>query len=372
MRTIRFIIQKEFLQIFRSKAMLGIIIMMPMIQLLILAYAASYEIKNINVCVIDQDHSEYSRSLVAKIPSSGYFNITQYANSRSEAVNQIHHGNVDLILEIPPKFEKNLQRQGSASVHISADAINGMKAGLAMSYLRQMLMNFNSELIVSKGFINTAVISTIEPISRFWYNPFMDYKAFMVPGILVILITVIGGFLTAMNITREKEVGTIEQINVTPIKKYQFIIGKMAPFLIIGLLEFAFGLTLAKLLFDIPMRGSLITLFSFAFLYLLIVLAMGLFISSYTDTQQQAMFIAWFFMVIFILMSGLFTAIESMPEWAQVLTWFNPIAWFVKVMRLTLLTGSSFIDLWHHFVAMSAFALFFNALAIRTYRKTSS
>jgi len=372
MKTIWFIIQKEFLQVFRNKPMLIIIFQLPVIQLLILSYAATFEIRNINVCVVDQDHTEYSRSLVAKIPSSGYFNITRYAGSRDEAIGEIHRGNVDMILEIPPKFEKDLQSEGKAAVHISADAINGLKAGLAMAYLRQMLMNYNTELIVDQGYINTAGAPVVEPVSQFWYNPFMDYKAFMVPGILVILVTVIGAFLTSMNITREKEVGTIEQINVTPIKKYQFIIGKMAPFMFIGLFEMVFGLVLADLFFDIPMRGSLVALFTFLFLYLLIVLAMGLLISSYMETQQQAMFIAWFFMIIFILMGGLFTAIESMPEWAQVITWFNPIAWFIKVMRLILLTGSTFADLWRHLLAMTGFAIFFNVLAIRTYRKTSS
>lgn len=372
MRILWFIIQKEFIQIFRNKPMLIIIFQLPIIQLLLLSYAATFEIRNINVCVIDQDHSETSRSLVAKIPSSGYFNITSYAQTRPDAITEIHQGNVDMILEIPPKFEKDLQSQHNASVHLTADAINGLKAGLAMSYLQQMLMHFNTDLIADLGYINSTGVPVVEPTTQYWYNPLMDYKAFMVPGILVILITVIGAFLTSMNITREKEVGTIEQINATPIKKHQFIIGKMAPFMFIGMFEMAFGLILAHLFFDIPMRGSMVTLFAFSFIYLLIVLAMGLFISSYTETQQQAMFIAWFFMVVFILMGGLFTAIESMPQWAQVITWFNPIAWFIKVMRLILLTGSSLADLWKYFFIMSGFAVFFNVLAIRTYRKTSS
>lgn len=372
MRTIFFILQKEFIQIFRAKAMIAIIVMMPIIQLMILSFAASFEIKNINICIIDHDHSASSRALIQKIPSSGYFNIKMTVDSRAKAIEEIHQGNVDILLEIPPQFERNIERGTLSTIHLSADAINGMKAGIAMAYISKMLMNFNTELIVDKGYINGNGSPTIQPINQFWFNPLMDYKAFMVPGILVLLVTVIGGFLTAMNITREKEVGTIEQINVTPIKKHQFIIGKMAPFLIIGLFEMAFGLIVAKLMFDIPMVGSIFTLFVFAFIYLLIVLAMGLFISSYTETQQQAMFIAWFFMMIFILMGGLFTAIESMPEWAQIITWFNPIAWFIKVMRLILLTGSTIMDLWQHFLAMSAFALFFNILAIRTYRKTSS
>lgn len=373
MRTIKFIIQKEFIQIFRTRTMLGIIFAMPLIQLLILGYAASFEIKNINLCVVDNDHSMESRALISKIPSSGYFNITSVKNSRKEAVEMLDRGISDLIIEIPNNFQKDIFKNGKSIVYISADAINGMKAGLAMAYLRQMIMGYNSDIIAKQGYINVSSGSqTIDIVPSFWFNPFLDYKAYMVPGILVVLVTVIGGFLTAMNITREKEVGTIEQLNVTPIKKYQFIIGKMAPFFIIGLLELAIGLTLAKIIYNIPINGSLITFFVFGAIYLLIVLAMGLLVSSYTETQQQAMFIAWFFMLIFILMSGLFTSIESMPDWAQKLTWLNPIAWFVKVVRMILITGSSLADLINSFLAMLFFAIFFNFLAIKTYKKTIS
>ena len=199
----------------------------------------------------------------------------------------------------------------------------------------------------------------------------MDYANFMVPGILVILVTAIGMFFTGINIVREKEMGTIEQINVTPIKKHQFIIGKLSPFLILGLVELALGLTIGKLIFDIPIVGSLWLVFSFATLYLLAVLGLGMLLSTITNTQQQAMFMSWFFLMIFVLMSGLFTPIESMPAWAQKITWFNPVSYFIDVNRKVLLKGSDFYAVQGQFIKISIFAIVINTLAIWNYRKTS-
>ena len=177
--------------------------------------------------------------------------------------------------------------------------------------------------------------------------------------------------LSAMNVVREKEIGTIEQINVTPIRKWQFILGKLLPFLFIGLFDLVLGLTVGKLLFNIPMEGDLWLVFAFCVVNIFCVLGIGFFISNFADTQQQAMFMAWFFMVIFILMSGLFTPIESMPAWAQALTVPNPIAHFVTVMRLVLLKGSGWLDIRYNFFVMIGLGILFNALAVWTYRKTA-
>ncbi|MCB0476244.1 MAG: ABC transporter permease, partial [Flavobacteriaceae bacterium] len=178
-------------------------------------------------------------------------------------------------------------------------------------------------------------------------------------------------FLSGMNIVREKEIGTLEQINVTPIRKSQFIIGKLFPFWVLGLTILTVGLIIAKLIFNVPMVGSLVLLYAYTAVYILVILGMGLFISNFTDTQQQAMFIAWFFMVIFILMSGLFTPIESMPKWAQYITDFNPIKYFVQVVRMVLLKGSGFNDIMPQFLKTLVFAFLMNGLAVWSYKKTS-
>jgi len=193
----------------------------------------------------------------------------------------------------------------------------------------------------------------------------------MVPGILVLLVTMIGIFLAGMNIVREKEIGTIEQINITPIKKYQFITGKLLPFWIIGQFELALGLTIGKLLFGIPILGNLAVIFLFSSVYLLVILGIGLLISTLNNTQQQAMFISWFFMVIFILMSGLFTPVESMPVWAQKLNIVNPVSYFIQVVRMVILKGSGLIDIWRQFLSISVYAVLILSFAVWRYRKVS-
>ena len=193
----------------------------------------------------------------------------------------------------------------------------------------------------------------------------------MVPGILVLLVTIICMFLTGMNIVREKEIGTIEQINITPIRKYQFIIGKLLPFWIIAQFELAFGLTLGKLLFNIPIEGNLGLVFLFSSVYLMVVLGAGLIISTINNTQQQSMFISFFFMIIFIMMSGLFTPVESMPVWAQEVNIVNPVAYFIKVLRMVLLKGSGFSDIWPQFASISVYAVLVLTFAVWRYRKVS-
>ena len=211
----------------------------------------------------------------------------------------------------------------------------------------------------------------ITSIPSFWYNNTLNYKTFMVPGILVLLVTMITLFLSGMNIVREKEIGTLEQMNVTPIKKHQFIIGKLFPFLVLGMLLLTVGLIIAKLLFNVPIVGSLALMYFYTIIYILVILGMGLFISNFTDTQQQAMFIAWFLAVIFILMSGLFTPIESMPEWAQIMTEFNPIKYFVEVMRMVMLKGAGFTDIIPQITKTFIYAVIMNGLAVWSYKKTS-
>jgi ABC-2 type transport system permease protein len=205
---------------------------------------------------------------------------------------------------------------------------------------------------------------------RFWYNDELNFKFYMVPGILAILLTVIGMFLASLNLVREKEIGTIEQINVTPIRKYQFIIGKLLPFWIIAMFELLIGLIIGKLLFNIPIEGNLFLLFGFAALYLITVLGIGLFISSVSYTQQQAQFLNFFILVTFVMLSGIFTPAETMPHWAQNVNLINPIAYFIRVNRMILLKGSGFVDLAADFGIMLIMAVSLTALATWRYRKT--
>ena len=373
MRTIGYIIQKEFKQIFRNKGMLPIIFVLPILQLVILSNAATYEVKNIKFAYIDADRTSTSRALVDKFNASSYFDVLAYFSSDKEASAAMLRGEVDVVLEIPTDFERNLVRQKGVDLGIRINAIDGAAAGVESGYINEIVQGFNREIQLNyrDASKNTVKPVMINSIPSFWYNTSLDYKTFMVPGILVLLVTMITLFLSGMNIVREKEIGTLEQINVTPIKKSQFIIGKLFPFWIIGMGLLTFGLILAKLIFNTPMLGSIALLYFFTSIYLLVILGMGLLISNFTDTQQQAMFIAWFFVVIFILMSGLFTPIESMPKWAQIVTEFNPIKYFVEVVRLVLLKGSGLMDILPQLLKTLAYAVVMNFLAVWSYKKTN-
>lgn len=372
MRTILFIIQKEFLQVFRNKSMLPIIFFVPIVQLIILVNAATYEMKHIRISVVDLDLSGTSRRLVSKYEGSPFYQVRHNSFSYREAEDEMKKGNIDMILHIPAGFEKKLLKEGHAKVQFVINAINGQSAGLINAYSGMILLDYNREVVIE----NTtpamlAGIRSIQTDYSYWYNPKLNYKTYMVPGILVLLVTIIGLLLSGMNIVREMEIGTIEQINVTPINKIQFITGKLTPFWIIGLFELAFGLSIGKLLFNIPMVGNLWLIFLSASVYLLVILSFGLLISTITHTQQQAMLVSFFFMVVFILMSGLFTSIESMPPWAQTLDRLNPLMYFIRIMRMVLLKGSGFADISRHFWSLVGYAVISITLAILRYRKVS-
>ena len=347
MKVLRFILQKEFRQIFRDKTILAMMFAMPIIQLIIMPLAANFEVKNINVAYVDHDHSTYSQKLINKIASSGYFKIIGSPPSYKEGLKTIEDGDADLVLEIPSGFERNLVRENNQQVNIAVDAINGTKSSIGGGYLTAVIADFNSNLdinIKSPSGSLSASKASINIANSNWYNPRAEYKYYMVPGILVLLLTMIGGFITALNIVKEKEIGTIEQINVTPIQKWQFILGKLIPFWIVGIIVFTLGLVVMYVIYGIFPKGSLLVLYLFAAIYLIAVLGLGLLISTFADTQLQAMFIAFFFMMIFMLMSGFFTSTDSMPDWARTISNFTPVTHFITVVRLIILKGSGFAE----------------------------
>lgn len=373
MKTLSFLLQKEFKQIFRNPTLLRMILVIPVIQLAILPLAADFEIKNINVVVVDQDHSTNSRDLVDKITASGYFVLVDYTNSSKQGLEYLESDEADVVLEIPPDFERNLVRENHEQLFLAINAINGTKANVGGGYLSRVIADFNQE-IRQDWYQNGQPIRSpvIETRAINWFNPLLNYQFFMVPGILVVLVTMVGAYMCALNIVKEKEVGTIEQINVTPIKKHHFILGKLIPFWVIGMFVFTLGLFLvARLIYGIVPVGSLLLLYGYLTLYLIAVLGIGLLVSTYSQTQQQAMSLAFFLMMVFLLMSGLFTSVESMPRWARIIAQLNPVTYFIEVVRMIVMKGSEFRHVTRHFIVMAGFALVFNTWAVLNYRKTS-
>ena len=374
MKVLSFILQKEFRQIFRDRIILAMMTFVPIVQLIILPFAANYEVKNINLAYLDHDHSPYSQKLMSKVASSGYFRVVGYPRSFREGLTLIERGEVDLVLEIPVGFERNLVREGKEKVNIAVDAINGTKSALGGSYLTSVIVDFNQNLAVnikSRSNATSWAGTRIELATLSWFNPREEYKYYMVPGILVLLLTLVGGFMSALNIVREKEIGTIEQINVTPIKKWEFILGKLIPFWMVGILVFTIGLTVMYVVYDIFPAGSLLTLYLFAGVYLIALLGFGLLISTFSNSQLQAMFVAFFFIMIFIMLSGFFTSIDSMPDWARQMSQLTPVTHFIHVVRLIVLKGSGLGHVYMELFYLIAFAIVLNGLAIWNYRKTT-
>ena len=372
MRTLFFLLRKEFLQIMRDKGILRIIFALPFIQLIILPNAANYEMRNISLSIVDLDHSVTSARFINKITSSKYFLLKNTSASYTEALQQIEEDQADLIIVIPGNFEKDIIRDNQAQMMVTANAISGQTAGLSVAYANSIIKDFNNDIRI-QWIQNPRLnqLPAVEIQSSNWFNPLLNYKFFMVPGILSILVTMVGFFLSSLNIVREKEIGTIEQMNVTPVKKYQFILAKLIPFWILGLFVLSLGMVIGYVFYGIMPVGNPFIVYSFAAIYLIALLGFGLFTSTFAETKQQAMFIAYFFMTTSILLGGLFAAIENMPDWAQYITYINPISYFIDVLRMVVLKGSGFADLKIHFLIMTGFAVVLNSLAILNYKKTN-
>lgn len=372
MRTLLFLLRKEFRQIFRNATILRMILLMPVMQLLVLPNAANFEVKNITLCVVDHDHSMGSQHLITAITASGYFKLALATPSYAAAMQLVEADKADLIMEIPQGFDRNLIRENKQTLLVAVNAINGVKANLGAAYLNTIIAQENAQLRTQ--WIQPArfgPVSQIEISALNRFNPYLNYKVYMVPGIMAFLVTMVAAYLSALNIVKEKESGTIEQINVTPIRKWQFIMGKMIPFWVLGLVVFTIGLLVMRFVYGIVPEGSVLLLYAFAVVYIFSVLGMGLLVSTFAETQQQAMFVAFFFIMIFIMLGGLFTSIDSMPAWAQMITRFNPVRYFIEVMRMVVIRGSTFQDIQMHFLAVAGMGLVLNGWAILNYRKTS-
>ena len=349
-----------------------VFILLPIGMINVMPRAATQEVTNLKIGVIDNDHSTWSARLIQKLSASSYFTLTTVASSYNQGLQAMEKGDVDFIIEIEPDFERKLIRDGISQVMISANAVNGVKAGLGTSYLSQIIIDYSASLREEMGMGSSTVKLAhfdIEP--RYMFNAELDYKAFMVPGLMAMLLILIVGFLPALNIVGEKEKGTIEQINVTPVGRIEFIFSKLIPYWCVGLFILGYAMLLARVIYGQVPVGSLAVIFLFATLFILVVSCLGLIVSNYSDTTQQAALVMFFFLVIFILLSGLITPVASMPEWAKAITRVNPLRYFIEVMRALYLKGSTLHDLREQFFALTAYAVVVWIFAIISYKKNS-
>jgi ABC-2 type transport system permease protein len=383
MREILALAWAEVLHVVRDKATLAQVVMVPVVQLLVLSNAATFTIRETPAYVVDLDHTPASRGLLTRLTASGHFRITGASGSTDLGNDALLRDHASLVVVIPKDFEKSLVRDGTAEVLLSVNAEKGSSAGIIQSYASDIMADYSRELGAElRPGVSTVVapdragpltgVARIEGRVRSWYNPTLNYKHYMVPGILVALVTLISTLLSAQNIAREKEIGTLEQLNVTPITKGQFIMAKLLPFWVLAMIDLGIGLLIAWSVFGVPMRGSLLLLFAVAGIYLVVTLGVGLLISGRVETQQQAMFVTFFIMMIYLLMSGLFTPVDSMPHWVQVAAELNPVKHFVSISRAILIKGAGLAEVARPLVILVVFAVGTFWLAVGQYTKRTA
>ncbi|MCL2167803.1 MAG: ABC transporter permease [Lentimicrobiaceae bacterium] len=370
MRTILILIKKEFLQVYRNTLLMQILIVAPLVQFLLFPFTADYEIKTLHIAFIDHDRSSITREIQDKFEYSRYFVNYGLLDTKNEAEDLMLQDKIDILIEFPEYFERSMMNIEKATIAITANAINSVKAGIGVGYAQTVIGEFYEEKVSELSIMGDSP-SKLMTVNIYWYNEQMNYKNLIVPGILVILVTLIGAYVTALNIVREKEIGTIEQINVSPIPKWQFLVGKMIPFWILGMAEFLLGLFLMKIVFGITVQGSLPVLISVTTIYLLVMLGLGFFISSVSSNQLQAMFIVFFLFIVFVLLSGLFTPIEGMPQWAVYINYLNPMSYYMDVIKLIVLKGSGIEEIKMQISVLSGMAVFINTAALISYRETN-
>lgn len=376
MRTIFFLVRKEFLQIFRDRTTMVQIFMIPVVQLLVLSNAATFDLKQTRILVVDEDRTTVSAGLVRRLEAGGQFRVVRAEPTTAGVEHALLDREVTAVIHIPRDFESDLVLQGRARVQLVLNAEEGAAVGIVQSNAGAILESYAAELERSLPRLarrqSVLPAATLDLRTQRWFNPTRNYKHYMVPALLVALTTIIGLLLTAQNITREYELGTLEQLNVTPMTKVQFIAAKLIPFWILSLVIFSIGLTIGKLVFSIPMRGNLLLVYLALVVYLVVVLGLGLWISTITRTQQQAMFVAFFVILIFLLMGGLFTPVDSMPDWAQAVAQANPVKHFVFIMRAVLVRGAGLETVAAPIVGLALAGMAVLALAVHRYRKSTA
>lgn len=367
MKSILNFIKKEFLQFKRDPKMFWIILIAPVLQLIFLGYAANLDIEKIKLVVFDQDKSSTSRKLVEELTSSGYFVIQDYVNNYKSVTKSLDYNKAIVALVIPNDFEKSLNRKETAKLQAIFDAADGNTASIAAGYLQQIILQFakNASFQMMQRSGNLIIpVGSISPEIRVWYNPTLKTRNYMVPGIVGLLLSIVTLLLTSLAVVKEKEIGTMEQLIVTPLKPYQIIIGKLVPFILLGFLSIVIVLTAMRIVFDIPVKGSIPFLFLSAFFYILSTLGLGLFVSTISKTQQQAMMIAVFaVMMPMVFLSGFAFPIENMPEIIQYISYIIPLKYFINIIRGVISKGLGFSELWINALVLLIMGIFILVLS---------
>lgn len=363
-----YLLEKEFKQFFRDPGLPKMAIAFPVLMMLVFPFAVSMEIRNINLVVVDNCRSMSSTRLTETCTSSGYFKLVDVCDDPDYAMDLMDKNKVDAILTIGADFDKSVESGESLPVGIKINTINGTKGSIGAGYLTNCIQRFYTSYGQEAG--QGVDIPRLDISAKYYYNQYLDYKMFMVPALIVIAITMLTGFFPALNIVSEKERGTIEQINVTPVNRGLFILCKLIPYWLVALFVLTACLLIARFVFDYSCAGSLALMYVFTILNIIVTAGLGLLISNYSDNAQQSMFITWFFMMVFMLISGIFTPIASMPGWAKAITYFNPMRYYADAMRSIYIKGSSLADVWYDCLGLAVIGAVMVTWAILSYKKT--
>ena len=367
----KYLLKKEFKQFFRDPGTPGMVLSFPFLIILVFPFAANMEVRDVKLSIVDSDHSEQSILLTEKCSSSGYFDIQSVTSVPDEAQALMDKGKIDAILTIESGFAKMVKNGVSMGdalpIGIKVNTVNGTRGSIGSQYLNACVSSFIMESMDMTGTPG----SQVEIRESYRYNPYLDYKRFMIPALIVIAVTMMCGFLPALNIVTEKEKGTIEQINVTPVSKVAFIVSKMVPYMGVAFFMVFSCLLLARIFFGFGVEGRLFDIALFTFAHILVMSSFGLLVSNYSENTQQAMFVIWFFSMVFMLMSGIFTPIASMPDWARYITYANPLTYFADAMRGIVLKGATLADTWKDLACLFGIGGLTTTWAVLSYHKTN-
>lgn len=376
MKTLKFLIEKEFKQMFRNPLIPRLIVLFPTMVLLVFPWAVSFEIKNIKIDVVDHSKSIYSQRLTDKIAASQYFILNDTPLDYHTAVMNMESGETDMILEIPSSFDIDLVKSRASEVGMAVNSVNGTQGLLGSNYIMQIVNDFSSELRVElmqtvppQSRASMKRMPKVDIIPRFKYNPELDYKNFMIPGFMVLLLTILCGILPALNIVMEKENGTINQINVTPVSKINFILAKLIPYWVVGIVVMIISITLSFLIYGLWPAGGVAAVLLSAIVFIISVSGLGIIISNYSETMQQASFLVMFFILILVLLGGMFTPVSSMPAWAQVIAAGNPFTYLTTTFRMLYLNGSTLAEVSGNLLILGIIAVLLNGWAVFSYKK---
>ncbi len=368
MKRISYMIRKEFIQLFRSRPMIAITFGMPLIQLVILGFAISGDVVHVPAAIADLDNSPLSRSLVEKLTNTRYLDVRYRPQSIQSVRHHLQQDDAIIGITIPEQFERDLIRGQMPSISLIADAQNTNVALTGAGYVNRIVLSWGVDTLARERPLMKPHIISVE--CRIWYNPELKNSSFMVTGIISLLVTIITVLLTGLAIVRERgDKNTLEQLIVTPISRLELILGKTIPFGIMGLIELTLALIVAKLVYDIPIAGSLPEFYAMSIVFMFSTLGLGIFVSTVANTQQQALFAAWFIMVFCMLMSGFFLPLENMPYAIYLLTYIDPLRYYMTIVRELFLKGSGFAVLWPQVAALAGIAVVVLTLAVSRFQK---